>query len=71
LDISKIRNPINLYSASPFLSDSAIAKLYKMPVAKPKDSLIYSSLKAPEKNNSQFKIPNVLKPLKNKKLSRK
>ncbi|CAD7815512.1 hypothetical protein CHRY9390_02985 [Chryseobacterium aquaeductus] len=71
LDISKIKNPINLHSPDPLLFDSAITKLYKMSVAKPKDSLMYSSLKEPVKNNSQFKILNALEAVKTKKIAGK
>lgn len=40
--------------------DSSIAKLYKMPVAKPKNPEIYSSLKAPKKDSTLHKMPNLL-----------
>ncbi len=40
--------------------DSSIAKLYKMPVAKPKNPTLYSSLKAPQKDTTLYKIPNIL-----------
>lgn len=38
----------------------SIAKLYKMPVAKPKNPTLYSSLKAPQKDTTLYKIPNIL-----------
>lgn len=40
--------------------DSSIAKLYKIPVAKPKNPTLYSSLKAPQKDTTLYKIPNIL-----------
>ncbi|WP_435523374.1 hypothetical protein [Chryseobacterium indoltheticum] len=49
--------------------DSSIAKLYKMPVAKPKNPEIYSSLKAPKKAPILHKIPNLLDVAKPPKLS--
>lgn len=48
-------------------TDSAIAKLYKMPVAKPANPEIYSSLQAPVKSYNQFKILNPLDSFKTKK----
>lgn len=51
--------------------DSSIAKLYKMPVAKPKDPAIYSSLKAPKKDTTLHKMPNLLDVAKPPKLSAK
>lgn len=49
--------------------DSSIAKLYKMPVAKPKNPEIYSSLKAPKKDTTLHKMPNLLDVAKPPKLS--
>lgn len=47
----------------------SIAKLYKMPVAKPKNPEIYSSLKAPKKDTTLHKMPNLLDVAKPPKLS--
>lgn len=51
--------------------DSSIARLYKMPVAKPKNPEIYSSLKAPKKDSTLHKMPNLLDVAKPPKLSAK
>lgn len=51
--------------------DTAIAKLYKMPVAKPKNLELYSSLKAPKKDSTLHKIPNILDAAKRHKLALK
>lgn len=51
--------------------DSSIAKLYKMPVAKPKNPEIYSSLKAPRKDTKLHKMPNLLDIARPPKLSAK
>lgn len=52
--------------------DSSIAKIYKMPVAKPKNPKLYPGLKAVTKTDSVlFKIPNLLKPNPPKKLAAK
>lgn len=51
--------------------DSSIAKLYKMPVAKPKNPELYSSLKAPKKDTTLHKIPNLLNVAKPAKLASK
>ncbi|OBW43037.1 hypothetical protein AB670_00580 [Chryseobacterium sp. MOF25P] len=51
--------------------DSSIAKLYKMPVAKPKNHEMYSSLKASKKDTTLHKMPNLLDVAKPPKLSAK
>lgn len=51
--------------------DSAIAKLYKMPVAKPKNPEIYSSLKAPKKNMTLYRMPNIFDAVKPPQLAAK
>lgn len=51
--------------------DSSIAKLYKMPVAKPKNPTLFSSLKAPQKDTTLYKIPNILDVAKPAKLAAK
>lgn len=58
-----VRNGKNLQSG-----DSVkIKDLYKMPVAKPKDSSVYLSLKEKDKDHSKYKILNSLDPEKLKK----
>jgi len=44
-----------------------INDIYKMPIAKPKDSSVYLSLKEKEKDHSKYKILNSLDPEKLKK----
>lgn len=51
--------------------DSSIAKLYKMPVSKPKNPELYSSLKAPKRDTTLHKIPNLLDVVKPQKLASK
>ena len=68
LDLHKFNSPIITETESASL-DSTLVKLYKMPVAKPKNPEIYSSLKATVKSNTQFKILNPLDSLKTKKLA--
>jgi hypothetical protein len=51
--------------------DISIAKLDKMPVAKPKKPELYSSLKAPKKDTTLHKIPNLLDAAKPPRLSAK
>ena len=51
--------------------DTSIAKLYKMPIAKPKYPELYSSLKAPKKDSTLHKMPNLLDVAKPPKLSAK
>ncbi|MFL9832709.1 hypothetical protein [Chryseobacterium terrae] len=51
--------------------DISIAKLYKMPVAKPKNPELYSSLKAPKKDTTLHKIPNLMDVARPPKLSAK
>jgi len=52
--------------------DSAkIKDLYKMPVAKPKDTSVYLSLKEKEKNHSKYRILNAVDPEKSKKALQK
>lgn len=70
LDLLKFNSPI-VTDAEKAVTDSAITKLYKMPVAKPENPEIYSTLKAPIKKNKQFKILNSLELLKSKKLATK
>ncbi|MFY1046208.1 hypothetical protein [Chryseobacterium sp. GP-SGM7] len=40
--------------------DNSITKLYRMPVVKPKNPALYSSLKAPKKDSELYKIPNLM-----------
>lgn len=49
--------------------DTSIAKLYKMPILKPKYPEFYSSLKAPKKDTTLHKMPNLLDVAKPPKLS--
>lgn len=70
LDLHKFNSPI-IAETGPVSIDSAIAKLYKMHVAKPENPEIYSSLKATKKSSIQFKILNSLDTLKVKKLATK
>ncbi len=49
----------------------AIAKLYKMPVAKPKNPEIYASLKAPKKNTTLYRMPNIFDAVKPPQLAAK
>ncbi|MBO6183504.1 MAG: hypothetical protein J6O88_02270 [Chryseobacterium sp.] len=51
--------------------DSSIAKLYRIPVAKPKNPVLYSSLKALKKDSTLHKMPNLLDVAKPPKLSAK
>lgn len=51
--------------------DTSIAKLYKMPIAKPKYPVLYSSLKAPKKDSTLHRMPNLLDVAKPPKLSAK
>lgn len=51
--------------------DSAITKLYKMPVAKPKNPERYSILRASVKNYSSTKIPNSMEKFNERKLKEK
>jgi len=70
LDLHKFNSPI-ITETEQASVDSALAKLYKMHVAKPENPEIYSSLKATVKSNIQFKILNPLDSLKTKKLATK
>lgn len=70
LDLYKFNSPI-ITETEPASIDSTLVKLYKMPVAKPENPEIYSSLKATVKSNTQFKILNPLDSLKTKKLATK
>lgn len=70
LDLHKFNSPIITQTESASI-DSTLVKLYKMPVAKPKNPEIYSSLKATVKSSTQFKILNPLDSLKTKKLATK
>jgi hypothetical protein len=51
--------------------DSTIAKLYRMPVAKPKNPELYLSLKAPKIDTALYKTPNLLNVAKRPKLAAK
>ena len=57
LDLQKFNSPI-VKETEQASSDSAIAKLYKIPNAKPVNPEMYTILKAPVKNNDHFKILN-------------
>jgi len=70
LDLHKFNSPIITETESGSI-DSTLVQLYKMPVAKPKNPEIYSSLKATVKSNTQFKILNPLDSLKTKKMAAK
>ena len=70
LDLHKFNLPI-ITETEPTSIDSTLVKLYKMPVAKPENPEVYSSLKATVKSNTQFKILNPLDSLKTKKLAAK
>lgn len=70
LDLHKFNSPIITETESASI-DSTLVKLYKMPVVKPENPEIYSSLKATVKSNTQFKILNPLDSLKTKKLAKK
>lgn len=70
LDLHKFNLPI-ITETEPTSIDSTLVKLYKIPVAKPENPEIYSSLKATVKSNTQFKILNPLDSLKTKKLAAK
>ncbi|UFH32589.1 hypothetical protein LNP04_02435 [Chryseobacterium sp. C-71] len=70
LDLHNFNSPI-IPETEPTSIDSSLVKLYKMPVAKPDNPKIYSSLKATVKSNTQFKIFNPLDSLKAKKLAAK
>lgn len=70
LDLHKFNSPI-ITETEPTSIDSTLVKLYKMPVAKPENPEIYSSLKATVKSNTQFKILNPLDSFKTKKLATK
>lgn len=56
----KIEKSLLVTSPNVTKLDSSIAKLYKMPVAKPKNPELYASLKAPKRDNTLYKIPNLL-----------
>ncbi|MCX8524800.1 hypothetical protein OF897_12840 [Chryseobacterium formosus] len=51
--------------------DSSIVNLYKMPVSKPKNPELYSSLKAAKRDTILQKIPNLLDRAKPPKLASK
>ncbi|MCI3936259.1 hypothetical protein MQX03_03560 [Chryseobacterium aahli] len=70
LDLYKFNSPI-ITETEPTSIDSTLVKLYKMPVAKPENPELYSSLKTTVKSNTQFKILNPLDSLKTKKLAAK
>lgn len=70
LDLHKFDSSI-ITETEPASIDSTLVKLYKMPVAKPENPEIYSSLKATVKSNTQFKILNPLDSFKTKKLATK
>lgn len=65
----KIEKPFIVTPLDASKFDSSIAKLYKMPVAKPKNPEIYSSLKAPKKDTTLHKMPNLMDVAKPPKLS--
>jgi len=65
----KIEKPFIVTPLDVSKFDSSIAKLYKIPVAKPKNPEIYSSLKAPKKDTTLYKMPNLLDVAKPPKLS--
>lgn len=50
---------------------SSIARLCKMPIAKPKNPKVYSSLKAIKKDTTLYKIPNLFDKTKPSKLAAK
>lgn len=66
LDFYQFNSPIATGSEQ-FYTDSTAAKVYKMPVAKPKKPEIYSSLKTTVRSNIQFKILNSSDSFKTKK----
>ena len=68
---SNSRKPLFLPSLQENPIDSTLVQLYKMPVAKPKNPEIYSSLNRLVKRNTQFKILNSLDSIKSKKLATK
>lgn len=51
--------------------DSSIANLYKMPVSKPKNHELYSSLKVLKRDTTLQKMPNLLEMTKPPKLAAK
>jgi len=65
----KIEKPFIVTPLDVSKFDSPIAKLYKIPVAKPKNPEINSSLKAPKKDTTLYKMPNLLDVAKPPKLS--
>lgn len=69
LKFPKIEKPFIVTLPEITKFDSSIAKLYKMPVAKPKTPEVYSSLKVPKKDTKLYKIPNLLDVAKPPKLS--
>lgn len=67
----KLEKPFDRIPSDVIKFDSSIVNLYKIPVAKPQNPEIYSSLKAQKKDSTLHKIPNLLDIAKPSKLSMK